>query len=59
MNALGIGHSAEAASYGFRAYVPGPDLADLEYGRIVAEEYDALTEAWRTLIADRRGGQPA
>lgn len=61
MNALGIERSAEAASCGFQAYAPGLDLADLEYGRIIAEEYDALTGAWRELITRRRdaAGVPA
>jgi hypothetical protein len=59
MNDLGIGHSAEAASYGFGAYAPDPDLPELEYGRIVAEEYDALTGAWRGLITRRRTAEQA
>jgi hypothetical protein len=57
MNLLGIGHSAEAAEYGFEPYAPDPDLPIAEFGRIIAGECDALTKAWRDLILKRREGR--
>jgi hypothetical protein len=54
MDALGVGHSEEAAYLGFEAYAPDPGLPAAEFSRLQAGDYAALTEAWRDLILRRR-----